>query len=138
MNRRRMTRNDRRAHNKRAAQFSTTFQRIPESEWPDLPGFNRVSVWRNRDFLVQVFAEKGFVFRVSINRTRIKSAGEWDDNITWDEMQSIKSAIGFADFDAVEVFPRQRDEVNVANMRHLWVLPTPLAFAWRRPERNDG
>jgi hypothetical protein len=30
------------------------------------------------------------------------------------------------------VFPPDTDVVNVANMRHLWILaPGTLAFAWR-------
>jgi hypothetical protein len=33
--------------------------------------------------------------------------------------------------DAVEVYPPAGDVVNVANMRHLWVLRDRLPFAWR-------
>ena len=33
---------------------------------------------------------------------------------------------------AVEVFPADDQVVNVANMRHLWVLPEPLPFAWEK------
>ena len=32
----------------------------------------------------------------------------------------------------MEVYPRTADLVNVANMRHLWVLPELLPFAWRK------
>lgn len=30
---------------------------------------------------------------------------------------------------------KQLDVVNVAPMRHLWVMPEKLTFAWRK---NDG
>lgn len=31
---------------------------------------------------------------------------------------------------AVEIYPEQQNQINVANMRHLWVLPARLDFAW--------
>lgn len=34
--------------------------------------------------------------------------------------------------DAGEVFPAESDVVNVANMRHLWLLREPPPFGWRR------
>jgi hypothetical protein len=47
-------------------------------------------------------------------------------------LQDIRNAVGFSERDAVEVFPAKNDTVNVANLRHLWIMPEPLAFAWRR------
>lgn len=38
---------------------------------------------------------------------------------------------------AVEIYPAERDIVNVANMRHLWVLPERLPFGWRRDETGN-
>ncbi|EOG1815585.1 hypothetical protein ACK3RA_000943 [Enterobacter hormaechei] len=49
-----------------------------------------------------------------------------------DALQEIKSAVGYGDRDAVEIYPRDSDVVNVANMRHLWITPEPIAFAWRK------
>lgn len=54
------------------------------------------------------------------------------DGISWDALQEIKGAVGYADRDAVEIYPRDADVVNVANMRHLWITPEPIAFAWRK------
>lgn len=45
------------------------------------------------------------------------------DGISWDDLQWIKGAAGYRDREAVEVYPRDGDVVNVANMRHLWILP---------------
>lgn len=104
---------------------------VPRSEWP--PGFTEQRrALRSREFLVQEFDAPAPAFvRLSINRTTL-SGERWTDNITWDELQRIKAECGYSGRDAVEVYPPTSDVVNVANMRHLWVLSEPLAFAWRR------
>jgi hypothetical protein len=113
------------------AKLPLTLQRVPRHEWPN-PEAPQLDVWRSRHFLVQVFAAPAPAkVRLSINRTEL-SGTRWVEGISWDELQQLKAECGFADFDAVEVFPRGRDVVNVANMRHLWVLREPLSFAWRR------
>ncbi len=75
-------------------------------------------------------APRPALVRLSINRTTI-IGDRWADNITWDELQRIKNECGYTLHDAVEVFPAEKDVVNVANMRHLWVMKDPLPFAWR-------
>ncbi len=55
--------------------------------------------------------------------------------MTWEELQEIKRQVGIGDFFAVEIFQRDKDIVNVANMRHLWVLPDPLDFGWMTSEK---
>lgn len=118
---------------------------IPAEQWPpQVVGHNtseecpRIAVWRSREFLVQAFRDKGVV-RLSVNRT------DWDTNqdrfredISWDELQRLKAEAGFANFDAVEVFPAEGDTVNVANMRHIWVLNEPLSFAWRSARQSKA
>lgn len=104
---------------------------VPRHEWPD-PNAPQWAVWRSRDFLVQAFQEAGGVMRLSINRTTLNGAGRWVDGITWDEMQRLKAECGFADRWAVEVFPAASELVDVANVRHLWLLPEAPAFAWRK------
>lgn len=112
------------------------FQDVPKDSWEHLwkpeNGAKQMRVMRNKDFLVQLFKEDGNLLRMTVNRTRLKEVGRWDDNITWDELQEIKSKIGLGEFDGVEVFPRDIDVVNVANMRHIWILIKDLLpFAWR-------
>lgn len=107
------------------------FTEVPRSRWPsghDEP--KRIQVWQSTDFLVQVFAEPGVVIRLSVNRIKRDPRGMWRDRIEWEELQAIKAAIGFGNHYAVEVYPRDRDVVNVANFRHLWVLPEPLDIGW--------
>lgn len=90
-----------------------------------------VRAMRNKDFLVQIFREKECV-RLSINRTELnKEATRWRDGITWDELQDIKNKLGFKDLCAVELFPPENEVVNVANIRHLFILDHIPTFMWK-------
>lgn len=91
-------------------------------------------VWRSRRFLVQeyVAAVTGEI-RLTIQRTWCDDDGEWSDGITWDEIQWIKDSIGFKERCAIEIYPPHEDIVNIAALRHVWVLPRGEApkFMWR-------
>lgn len=90
-----------------------------------------IEVRRNNRFLIQIFEPGNGAQRITINRTMIDvDTGAWLDGITWDEIQKIKRDLGFGARDAVEVYPADSDVVNVANMRHIWLVD-PLLFAWR-------
>lgn len=110
---------------------------IPIEDWPAEPWRGpdapvRTGLFRSRRFLVQVFAEDEGVTRLSINRTDWSAdTGKALDGITWDQMQKLKAEAGFADAWAVEIFPAEDEIINVAPMRHLWVLPRAPEFAWR-------
>lgn len=131
-----MNRSERRAFSKMQRMFVTqlpeTLMLIPADEMPspDRPGALPLRVWRSRHFLVQEYAGDNpripGLIRLSINRTKRNSAGRWVDGITWDELQRIKAEIGYGDVQALEVYPPDRDVVNDANLRHLWVLPVAL------------
>lgn len=69
--------------------------------------------------------------RLSVLRVTTQK-DDWADEITWDQLQRVKRECGFGEVDAVEVYPRDSDVVNVANIRHLWLMDEPVAFAWRR------
>jgi hypothetical protein len=91
-------------------------------------------VWRSRNFLVQEYdlqAKYPALVRLSICRTSI-SGDRWRDGISWDDLQRLKNECGYGGLDAVEIFPADNDVVNVANMRHLWVMAEPVRFAWRK------
>lgn len=125
-----MSRQQRRALEKANAAFPPCLVPVHPEEWPAiLPGLQQV--WRSSKFLVQVFNEPGSMVRLSVCRTS-HNGDSWVDNITWDELMQIKREIGMGDRDAVEIFPADKDIVNVANMRHLWVTPSPIMFAWRK------
>ena len=101
---------------------------VPASEWPSNPK-NMVGVYRSREFLVQVYQEENKIIRLSVNRTEMTDNG-WSDKIEWEELQAIKNELGHGNQMAIEIYPRDKDTVNVANMRHLWVLPQPLNIGW--------
>jgi hypothetical protein len=107
---------------------------VPQSEWPQSILSAQqppVAVWRSRTFLVlKYLATAPAIMRLSVLRTTLDGE-RWQDGITWDELQAIKNELGYFAHTAVEVFPPMRDVVNVANIRHLWVLDGPLPFAWR-------
>lgn len=116
---------------------------IPRDEWPASArlsnAHDRILVC-NR-FFVQVHkpTPSGHV-RISVGRTA-HTRLRWKDGISWDDLQRMKNEAGFRDHDAVEVYPRESDRINVANLRHLWVCPQPLDFAWRNssvPKETDG
>lgn len=125
------TRAQRRELKRQNAKMPSELQLVPRHEWPDPYGPQR-RVWRSRDYLVQEFDAPAPAFvRLSVNRTELRG-DRWGDNMTWDELQDIKAQCGYRMADAVEIYPSVGDVVNVANMRHLWVLREPVSFAWRR------
>lgn len=88
--------------------------------------------WRSSAFVVVLWAETNGMQRLSINRADIDArTGEQKDGITWDELQRLKGEAGYHDVCAVEIYPPDADVVNVANMRHLWLLDSPPSFMWR-------
>jgi hypothetical protein len=119
--------------------YGPGFSQVHPSEWPVIKDetSTMLAVWRSRCFLVQVKLENG-VTRLSINRTELDSTGNWRDGITWDELQEIKNSIGFGNCHAVEIYPAACDLVNVANIRHLWILEQPLPFIWRNATKSHA
>ena len=110
--------------------FGSDFVSIPREQWVPHPTDHtekfRQTVWRNRFYLVQHFVESDGMIRLTINRSDVDRNGEWKDGITWEELQDIKAKVGFADHAAVEVFPPASHCVNVAAMRHLWIVPQQM------------
>lgn len=116
----------RRDQQKHVRSFPATLTAVPYEQWPAPP--RAIRVWRSREFLVQLYDDAGQL-RLSVNRCAIGNDGHWVDGITWDELMRVKTAVGYGGAWAVEVFPPDQQTVNVANIRHLWIIPAP-AFAW--------
>ena len=127
------TRQQRRQLARENAKLPLALQKIPRDLWPMEPGpHGPIEVFRSREFMVQVYEESGEVWRrLSIHRTTL-DGDRWTDGISWDDLQRLKAEAGYADADAVEVYPAQSDVVNVANIRHLWIMNFQLGFAWRK------
>lgn|SRR3990167_3303643 len=125
------TREQRRQLDLDNAKLPAALREVSRDEWPSLARVP-LRVWRSRDFLVQEFAaNRPAMVRLSICRTKLEG-GRWQDGITWDDLQRLKRECGYADVDAIEVFPADADVVNVANIRHLWIMAEPIEFAWRK------
>jgi len=108
-------------------------KQIPETDWPAKlkKSIRLKKAWRSRDFLVQQFEENGYK-RLSICRTTLKPDGGYKEGITWEEIQSLKYQCGYGDKAAVEIYPPNKDVVNIANMRHIWILDTPPPYMWAK------
>ena len=111
--------------------WPVALKQIPKAEWPQSyhpPGIKEV--WRSRGFLVQVYDdERSGVERMAICRTEVMS-GDWAAEISWDDLQRLKRECGRGAKDAVEIYPSDADVVNVANMRHLWIVGI-VPFKWK-------
>lgn len=108
------------------------FIEVPKDKWPKV-GKDPEKVWINKKFMVQLMNENGNL-RLSINRVHhkiVKGYKIWDSGITWDELQDIKDALGYDKCWMVEVYPPMDLIVNVANMRHLWLLPEKPIYGWK-------
>ena len=143
MNATRESRLERRYLTETSRQYPAVLAEVPRHEWPREmpPGLERVL--RSSTFLVQVYVPKFGARRLSICRTafgKLRRMGaernDWAEGITWDDLQRLKREAGYGDQLAVEIFPPDADVVNVANMRHLWILDEPLEFAWQK--RSNG
>lgn len=114
-----------------------TMKRLAEgahASQTDASGGRLLEVWRSKKYLCQVYRPENGVQRLSICRTEVDTTNRrWRDGLSWDELMEIKSQVGRGDFDAVEIYPAEKDIVNVANLRHLWVMvDQKLTFAWRK------
>ncbi len=127
-----MNRNERRRHNASIRKLPVNLTAVDESEWPATPtDVRRFAVWRSRKYLVQLYKERDDIIRMTVCRVTVGKGGRWNDDISWDELQVIKRLIDYGDRWAVEIFPPDRHLVNVANMRHLWMLTEEPSYGWR-------
>lgn len=111
------------------------FKEINKDEWPkDRPYENVLKVFKSIYFLVQIIQDKDFI-RLCINRVDYSfkdGKPVWKDKISWDELQEIKDSIGYENSWCVECYPPRSQIVNVASMRHLWILDQPPEYGWHK------
>lgn len=122
---------------KATEQYSDKLTLIDPIDYPNIPvRENLIEVWISKKYLVQIYAIQTGIIRISVNKTSLQGVGFRKDGnmawaeISWEELQDIKNTVGFEDHCAVEVFPPAELVVNVANMRHLWVLADCPKFVW--------
>lgn len=126
-----MTRPMVRAYERQRRQWPTQMTPIPQEQWPHL-NTKVLGVWRSRWFLATLFNDTPNR-RLTVNRTEFDTVtGQWRQGITWDDLMVIKKECGFGGTWAVEIFPPNDQMINVANMRHLWLLTEIPPYAWTR------
>jgi hypothetical protein len=112
------------------AKWGSQMEPVPESHWPRTEP-RPVAVFRSRLFLAQVFAPANGGQRISVCRTEITREGDWRADIGWEELMQVKDGCGFAEHWAAEIFPPNSEVVNVANLRHIWIIEQPI-YAWHK------
>jgi hypothetical protein len=112
------------------------FVEIPRSGWPTEiePPIGMTRLFKNARLLVFFCDRPGGLQLMMVQRI------DGRDGLTWDELYETKNVLGFADFEAVEIYPRVDMLVNVANMRHLWLLPNgrTMPFGLDKLRRSAG
>lgn len=111
---------------------------VAREAWPEIPpgiatGSIVERVMRSRKFLVIEFVEPNGSHRLSVMRTEYGRNGQPLDGITWDDLQRLKREAGFGGACAIEIFPPDAEVVNVANMRHLFIVNASPCM-WRKRE----
>jgi hypothetical protein len=110
---------------------------VPEESWPSVRTENLKQVLRNNKFLCQIYKEENGQLRLSVSRTMIKPDGSWEENLSWEELMEVKRKVGLGDRCAAEIYPEDKNIVNVANMRHLFILEEPMGWIVGQPEREE-
>lgn len=91
--------------------------------------------WMSRNFVVQLYDFEEYP-RLSVQRSGcsalIRERNRDVRPISWDDLMEVKAAVGYGDSWAVEVYPPDSEVVDVAMMRHLWILPEAPPYAWRK------
>lgn len=112
-----------------ASHRPVTLTEIPRSRWPThylndpkAP----VKAYESRKYLAQLYDagahESRTAMRLSICRVTLGDDGRWEEGLGWEELMQVKRECGYGDWYAVEVYPQDSEVVNVANMRHLWLI----------------
>ncbi len=76
-----------------------------------------IDAWCNDRFAVQLFENGEFLW------LSIRKHAEHVNPPTWSELQRIKTELVGAEREGVQVFPRQSEIVDQANMYHVWLYP---------------
>lgn len=76
--------------------------------------------WKNSLYTVQLFTKPSEWGDIKLLMVRRNDEGPIR---SWSDMQRVKNELAGEDRIAVEVYPKEADLIDQANMYHLWVLP---------------
>ena len=103
-------------------------EEVPRSKWEHLnlgiPEADAFRVFKSDRFLVQI-RRHNYAVLLCVCKCKFKKFGqgiEYADGITWDELQEIKNQCGYENSWLCEYYPPKDKLINVANIRHLWVM----------------
>jgi hypothetical protein len=92
---------------------------------PAPPNRHAVEAWADHEFRVLLCEDGGGARRLEVQRTADPYAP-----ISWETLQRLKAEVGYADWWAVEMYPPTDHVINVAPLRHLFLLDSRPPFAW--------
>ena len=133
------------------SQFTPQLRKIPIGDSRGAPPLAEVSSkdwvllerWVSRRLLVNLYAESraqvtedSCFLRMVVHFLELRDDGNYREGLTWDDLQEVKRQIGRGDWCGYEVYPRDRDVINNANLRHIWLLPKHRTIGWVVP--NPG
>jgi hypothetical protein len=81
-------------------------------------------VWVSDEFAIAAFQDQNAI-RLDICRHDLR------DGLTWDMLMEIKNQCGFADYDGMEFYPKEKDIINTGNVRHLYLFKENLPLIRR-------
>lgn len=121
-----LTRNQVKQLERANAGHSETLVEQPIDAAQSTPGRAKIlRAWRSQRFLVVLWREPNGAERLTCSRTSVRTDGHWIDGVTWDELMALKRQAGYGNSHAIECYPADDEVVNVANMRHLWLVDRP-------------
>ncbi len=114
------------------ASYPDTLEIVTEND-PNLPYSSHPQdiehIYRSKKYTVILwkigvgFAGYNLGQRFSISRNEWNSKDRrYKDGLTWDEIMDIKREMGFGERTAIEYYPADSEVVNLANMRHVFLI----------------
>lgn len=113
------------------ASYPDTLEIVPEND-PNLPYSSHPQdiehIYRSKKYTV-ILWKQGIDHTLLLGQKFSISRNEWDskdrrykDGLTWDEIMDIKREMGFGERTAIEYYPADSEVVNLANMRHIFLI----------------
>lgn len=106
---------------------------VDSGDLPEGEKAGMIEIWRSNQFLVQIHEHNEAVQRMSVATVDPR---KHPDGLHWDVLQRLKREVGRGDWEAVEMYPADLDQIDVEGMRHLWLfkggLKLPFGFGVRK------